>query len=119
RALNLAACASALIALGPSAQAAWPERPVTLIIPFAPGGPPDIIARILSATLGQALGQQLIIDNRAGAAGNIGMGQAARAKPDGYTLMLTTTAIAVNPALFKNLPYDPFRDFAPISELVS
>jgi len=118
-AVRLAACGVALISFERTALAAWPERPITLIIPFAPGGPPDIIARILSATLGQALGQQLIIDNRAGAAGNIGMGQAARAKPDGYTLMLTTTAIAVNPALFKNLPYDPFRDFAPISELVS
>src|SRR6266576_1829719 len=118
-ALHLVACAVALIALGPNAQAAWPERPITLIIPFAPGGPPDIIARILQTTLGQALGQQLIIDNRAGAAGNIAMGQVARAKADGYTLMLTTTAIAVNPALFKNLPYDSFRDFAPISELVN
>ena len=119
RALHLVACAVALIAFGPNAQAAWPERPITLIIPFAPGGPPDIIARILQTTLGQALGQQLIIDNRAGAAGNIAMGQVARAKADGYTLMLTTTAIAVNPALFKNLPYDSFRDFAPISELVN
>lgn len=118
-AVHVAVCGVALMSFDRAAQAAWPERPITLIIPFAPGGPPDIIARILSVTLGQALGQQLIIDNRAGAAGNIGMGQAARAKPDGYTLMLTTTAIAVNPALFKNLPYDPFRDFAPISELVS
>jgi tripartite-type tricarboxylate transporter receptor subunit TctC len=119
RAMHLAACAVSLIALGPTAQAAWPERPITLIVPFAPGGPPDIIARILSVPLGQVLGQQLVIDNRAGATGNTGMGQAARAKPDGYTLMLTTTAIAVNTALFKSLPYDPFRDFAPISELVS
>src|SRR6266853_3108830 len=119
RALHLVACAAALMVLGPNAQAAWPERPITLIIPFAPGGPPDIIARILQTTLGQALGQHLIIDNRAGAAGNIAMGQVARAKADGYTLMLTTTAIAVNPALFKNLPYDSFRDFAPISELVN
>src|SRR5262249_20806577 len=62
---------------------------------------------------------QLVVDNRGGAAGNIGMGQAARAAPDGYTLLLASTAIAVNPALFKNLPYDPFRDFAPISELVN
>jgi tripartite-type tricarboxylate transporter receptor subunit TctC len=117
--MSLAACAAILLCYGQSAQAAWPDRPITLIIPFAPGGPPDIIARILSVTLSQTLGQQLIIDNRAGAAGNIGMGQAARAKPDGYTLMLTSTAIAVNPALFKNLPYDPIKDFAPISELVN
>lgn len=99
--------------------AAYPERPITLIVPFAPGGPTDIIARILAAALSQSLGQQVIVDNRGGAAGNIGMGMAARAVPDGYTLLLASTAIAVNPALFKNLPYDPFKDFAPVSELVN
>jgi tripartite-type tricarboxylate transporter receptor subunit TctC len=101
------------------AQAAWPERPITLIVPFAPGGPTDIIARILATSLHMSLGQPIIIDNRAGAAGNTGMGVAAHATPDGYTLLLTSTSIAVNPALFKNLPYDPFRDFVPISELVN
>ena len=69
--------------------------------------------------MSQTLGQNVIVDNRGGAAGNIGMGIAARATPDGYTLMLTSTALAVNPALFKNLPYDPFRDFIPITELVN
>jgi tripartite-type tricarboxylate transporter receptor subunit TctC len=101
------------------AFAAYPDRPITLIVPFAPGGPTDIIARILAIALSQSLGQQVIVDNRAGAAGNIGMGQAARATPDGYTLLLTSTAIAVNPALFKNLPYDPFKDFIPVTELVN
>ena len=101
------------------AKADYPDRPVTMIVPFAPGGPTDIIARILSTFMPQTLGQSVIIDNRGGAAGNIGMGQVARAKPDGYTLLLTSTAIAVNPALFKNLPYDPIKDFAPISELVN
>ena len=100
-------------------HAAYPERPITLIVPFAPGGPSDIIARILATALSQTLGQNVIVDNRGGAAGNIGMGQAARATPDGYTLLLTSTAIAVNTALFKNLPYDPFKDFLPVSELVS
>ena len=102
-----------------SAHAAWPDRPITLIVPFAPGGPTDIIARILATSLHMSLGQPIIIDNRAGAAGNTGMGVAAHATPDGYTLLLTSTSIAVNPALFKNLPYDPFRDFVPISELVN
>jgi tripartite-type tricarboxylate transporter receptor subunit TctC len=102
-----------------SALAAYPERPITLIVPFAPGGPTDIIARILATALSQTLGQNVIVDNRGGAAGNIGMGQAARATPDGYTLLLTSTAVAVNTALFKNLPYDPFKDFVPVSELVS
>src|SRR5271170_1129500 len=108
----------ALVAAAP-ACAAYPERPITLIVPFAPGGPTDIIARILATALHASLGQAVIIDNRAGAAGNTGMGVAARAVPDGYTLLLTSTAIAVNPALFKNLPYDPFKDFIPISELVN
>jgi tripartite-type tricarboxylate transporter receptor subunit TctC len=98
---------------------AYPDRPITVVVPFAPGGPTDIIARILSLALSQSLGQQVIVDNRGGAAGNIGMGQVARATPDGHTLLLASTAIAVNPALFKNLPYDPIKDFAPISELVN
>jgi tripartite-type tricarboxylate transporter receptor subunit TctC len=101
------------------AKADYPERPITLIVPFAPGGPTDIIARILSTFMPQTLGQSLVVENRGGAAGNIGMGQAARAKPDGYTLLLASTAISVNPALFNNLPYDPIKDFAPISELVN
>jgi tripartite-type tricarboxylate transporter receptor subunit TctC len=96
---------------------AYPDRTVTLIVPFAPGGPTDIIARILSESLSTSLKQSVIVDNRGGAAGNLGMGIAARAKPDGYTLLLASTAIAVNPALFEKLPYDPFKDFAPISEL--
>src|SRR5437016_5936555 len=112
---------AAVFALGlmPFAQAAYPDRPIYLVVPFAPGGPTDIIARILSVALSQKLGQQVIVDNRGGAAGNIGMGQVARAAPDGYTLLMTSTSIAVNTALFKNLPYDPFKDFVPISELVN
>jgi tripartite-type tricarboxylate transporter receptor subunit TctC len=116
----VAVCAGILTGVGlDGARAVYPERPITLIVPFAPGGPTDIIARILSVAWPKPLGQQVVVDNRAGAAGNIGMGQAARAAPDGYTLLLTSTAIAVNPALFKNLPYDPIKDFAPISELVN
>jgi tripartite-type tricarboxylate transporter receptor subunit TctC len=115
-----AASLAAALCLRPRmAQAAYPDRPITLVVPFAPGGPTDIIARILAQALSQALGQNVVVDNRGGAAGNIGMGQAARAAPDGHTLLLTSTAIAVNPALFKNLPYDPFKDFVPISELVN
>jgi tripartite-type tricarboxylate transporter receptor subunit TctC len=116
----LIAAAATLACLAPTgAQAVYPERPITAIVPFAAGGPTDIVARILSKALSQALGQNFVIDNRAGGSGNIGIGQAARATPDGYTLLLTSTAIAVNPALFKNLPYDPFKDFVPISELVN
>jgi tripartite-type tricarboxylate transporter receptor subunit TctC len=115
-----AALAAAVLCLAPGlAAAAYPERNITLIVPFAPGGPTDIIARIISAAFQKSLGQSVIVDNRGGAAGNIGMAAAARATPDGYTLLLTSTAIAVNPALFTKLGYDPFKDFAPISELVN
>jgi tripartite-type tricarboxylate transporter receptor subunit TctC len=119
RAALAGSSASILLALNGTARAAYPDRPITLIVPFAPGGPVDIIARILNIYLSQILGQQVIVENRGGAAGNIGMGIAARATPDGYTLLLTSTSIAVNPALFKKLPYDPFKDFIPISELVA
>ena len=102
-----------------SAQSSYPTRTVTLIVPFAAGGPTDIIARILAQSLSQALGQSVIVDNRPGGGGNPGMAMVARAAPDGYTLLLTSTAIAVNPGLFENLPYDPLKDFVPISELVN
>jgi tripartite-type tricarboxylate transporter receptor subunit TctC len=117
--LGIAVCAVAAAGAAPSARAAWPERPITLIVPFAPGGPTDIVARILSTSLHMSLGQPFIVENRPGAGSNIGTEQVVRATPDGYTLLLTSTSIAVNPALFKNLPYDPFRDFVPISELVN
>jgi tripartite-type tricarboxylate transporter receptor subunit TctC len=110
---------AALLGFPQAAAAAYPDKNITLIVPFAPGGPTDIIARILSAAFQKSLGQSVIVDNRGGAAGNIGMALAARAAPDGYTLLLTSTAIAVNPALFSKLGYDSVKDFAPISELVS
>ena len=118
----LAAAAVALLLAAPArvtAQTNYPTRPITLIVPFAAGGPTDIIARILAQALTQTLGQSVIVDNRQGAGGNIGIALVARANPDGHTLLLTSTAIAVNPALFQNLPYDPIKDFAPISELVN
>ena len=102
-----------------SAQSSYPTRTVTLIVPFAAGGPTDIIARILAQSLSQALGQSVIVDNRPGGGGNPGMAMVARTAPDGHTLLLTSTAIAVNPGLFENLPYDPLKDFVPISELVN
>jgi tripartite-type tricarboxylate transporter receptor subunit TctC len=112
--------AAALPLLAPAAAyAAYPERVITLIVPFAAGGPTDIIARIVSLAFQKSLGQSVIVENRGGGGGNPGMAIAARATPDGYTLLLTSTAIAVNPALYNNLPYDPFKDFAPICELVN
>jgi tripartite-type tricarboxylate transporter receptor subunit TctC len=119
RSVVAAAVAGLLVLASPAAAQNYPARPVTLIVPFPAGGPADIIARILGQSLSQTLGQSVIVDNRQGAGGNIGIGLAARANPDGHTLLLSSTAIAVNPALFTNLPYDPIKDFAPISELVN
>lgn len=117
--LLTAAAASGLCLVSTASRAAYPDRPITLIVPFAPGGPTDIVARILSTAFQKTLGQSVVVENRGGAAGNIGMTLAARAAPDGYTLLLASTAIAVNPALFANLGYDPFKDFTPICELVN
>jgi tripartite-type tricarboxylate transporter receptor subunit TctC len=123
--LRRSALAAALIAIlgaAPTtapAQTKYPTRPVTLIVPFAAGGPTDIIARIVAQVLSTSLGQSVIVDNRPGGGGNPGIALVARAIPDGHTLLLTSTAIAVNPGLFANLPYDPLKDFVPISELVN
>ena len=115
-----AVIAGLVLCFAPSgARAVYPERVISLIVPFPAGGPTDIIARIVSIALQRSLGQSVIVDNRGGGGGNVGIGFVARATPDGYTLLLTSTAIAVNPALFKNLPYDPIKDFAPICELVN
>lgn len=98
-----------------SAQA-WPARPVRLIVPFPPAGGTDVIARVIAPRVGEALGQQVVIDNRAGANGNVGTELVARSSPDGYTLLLNGGGtLAVNPSLYKNLPYDSLRDFAPVS----
>jgi len=99
--------------------AKYPNRPVKIIVPFAPAGPTDIMARIVSAHLGEALGGSVFVENRAGAGGNIGIGVTARAEPDGYTLLITSSAFVVNPGLYAKVPYDPFNDFAPISELAT
>jgi tripartite-type tricarboxylate transporter receptor subunit TctC len=111
--------AAAASSLGPaSAKAAgYPERPVKIIVPFAPAGPTDIMARILVAHLGDAIGGTLIVENKPGAGGNIGIGAAAHAEPDGHTLLMTSSAYVVNPGLYAKIPYDPYTDFAPIAEL--
>jgi len=120
--------AAAIAALIFSAQAAsqdsgavrgpsgYPSRPIRLIVPFPPGGSTDILARALSDKLSQGLGQPVVVDNRPGAAGSIGAEAAARAAPDGHTLMMGHLGtLAVNPAIYKNLPYDPVKSFAPVS----
>ena len=116
---NRIVVASLLLALGTGSWTAhaqkFPIRPIRLIIPFAPGGPTDVIARIMAPSLSEAIGEQIIIDNRAGAGGNIGMGLAAQAPADGHTLVLVSSSFVVNPGLYSKIPYDPEASFAPIS----
>ena len=110
-----AACTAAFLASGAFAQsAAWPDKPIRIIVPFAPGGPPDTIARLISPKLGEALGQALIIENRPGAGGNIGSSAVAKAAPDGYTMLVTSSAFAVN-ANFPDSGYSAERDFAAVT----
>ena len=98
----------------------YPARPIRLIVADAPGGAPDQLARILSQNLSAVFGQQVVVDNRPGAGGVLGAEIAAKARPDGYTLLMTTTAIyAILPNLRKNLPYDPVKDFVPISRIAT
>lgn len=113
-----ASAAAACTLPAPSlAQSQYPSRPIRVIVPFAAGGPSDIIARVLAEALYQPLGQSVVIENRAGGGANIGIGLAARAEPDGYTLLATTSAIVINPSLYKTIPFDPIKSFAPISDL--
>jgi tripartite-type tricarboxylate transporter receptor subunit TctC len=108
--------AAALLALARQARAqAWPTRPVRLLVPFIPGSAPDVIARTLADRLGPALGQPVVIENRPGAGGNIGFAWAARQAPDGYTLLLGTSSMVINPSLYARVDYDPIRDFVPIN----
>jgi tripartite-type tricarboxylate transporter receptor subunit TctC len=108
-------CALLLLGLAsPCAAQPWPSQPVRLIAPFPPGGSVDIMARLIAEPLGTQLGVRVVIDNRSGASGNIGMEAAARAAPDGYTVVLNTIPLATNQSLFEKLGWDPVRDFAPI-----
>ncbi|HEV2095184.1 MAG TPA: tripartite tricarboxylate transporter substrate-binding protein, partial [Chthoniobacterales bacterium] len=97
----------------------YPTKSIRLIVPFAPGGPTDVIARLVAIKLNEAWGQQMVVDNRGGAGGNIGMGLAARANPDGYTILLVSSSFVVNPSLYAKLPYDPYKDLIPISNLAA
>jgi tripartite-type tricarboxylate transporter receptor subunit TctC len=117
------ALASAVIAISAIAEAGedgWPERPLRLVVPFPAGSSTDIIARILAQKLSHRLGQQVVIENRAGASGNIGADAVAKAAPDGYTIGIATASThAVAASLSPNLPYDPIRDFAPVGMIGS
>ncbi len=103
----------------PALAQEYPARPIRIIVPFAAGGPSDVMARIVGQKLTELYGQQVVVDNRVGAGGNIGMGMAARATPDGYTILVVSSAYVVNPALYTKSSYDPEKSFAPVSKMVA
>ena len=117
-ALAAGIAAPAVLRIG-SALAAYPDRPVRIVVANTPGGPSDIIARIMAAAMQEAMGGSFIVENKGGAGGNIGMGTAARAEPDGYTILLSTSAYWSIPGLYNTLPYDPFKDFVAVCELAA
>jgi len=102
-----------------TAFAAYPDRPIKIVVANTPGGPSDLVGRMLTAAIQQATGKTLVIENIGGAGGNIGMSNVARAEPDGYTFLLATNAFSVNPSLYNKIPYDPLKDFVAVSELAS
>jgi tripartite-type tricarboxylate transporter receptor subunit TctC len=114
--------ATLIVALAAAATSAWaqdyPNRPITLIVPFPPGGSTTIVGRIIADKMSETLGQQIIVDNRAGAGGTVGSRAAAKSSPDGYTILLGYTGtLAIGPSLYANVGYDPRRDFAPIGRI--
>ena len=114
---NLAACSALLAAIGiaPASAATYPDKPVKIIVPFAPAGPTDVMARLIAQKLSESLKQQFYVENHPGAGGNIGMMAVARAPADGYTILVASSSYTVNPSLYAKNPYDPFKDFAPVT----
>lgn len=117
--MNRVAIAFAVLVFSATCAAAYPDRPIRLIVPAAPGGAIDVVGRIIGLKLTEVLGQNVVIDNRAGANNIIGTEIAARSLPDGYTLLTTAGAHTINPAVYRKLPYDAIRDFAPISHIAN
>jgi len=114
---KLGAAAALLAAFGlmPASAAAYPDKPVKVVVPFAPAGPTDVMARLIAQKLSESLKQQFYVENHPGAGGNIGMMQVARSAPDGYTILVASSSYTVNPSLYAKNPYDAFKDFAPIT----
>ena len=107
-------CAS-VTAPASAAEQQYPSRPVRIVVPFAPGGPADVVARLVASKLTESYGQTIVVDTRPGAGSNIGTGLVAKAAADGYTILHTSSAFAVNPTLYAKIPYDPFKDFQPLT----
>jgi tripartite-type tricarboxylate transporter receptor subunit TctC len=117
--LAIAVCAGfCLVASTPLAAQSYPQRPIRFVVPYAPGGNTDMIARALAPKLTESLGQSVVVDNKGGAATIIGAELVAKSPPDGYVMLLaTSTTLAINPHLYKSLPYDPIKDFAPVIQV--
>ena len=112
--------AAAALAAGGAGAQSWPAKPIRFIVNFAPGGGTDIVARAMAPEFTRTLGQTVIVENRAGGNGNIGVDAVAKSAPDGYTFLVgTNSAIAINPHLYKKLPYDPLKDLAPVSQIAT
>jgi tripartite-type tricarboxylate transporter receptor subunit TctC len=109
----------ALLIAGAAAAQGYPARPVRIVVPFPPGGTSDILARTIGARLGESLGQPVVVENRPGAGGNIAADHVAKSPPDGYTLIMGTSSLALSQSLYKKLTYDLVRDFAPITQAVN
>jgi len=117
---GFAALLALLVCVGPAAAQTYPSKPIRVINPWTPGGPADLVARPIMQKLSEALGQPIVIENRAGANGVIGSNLVAKAPPDGYTLLFSHVGpIAISPAIQADMPYDPVKDFAPITQFVS
>jgi len=110
-----AALAAAALSTAPASAAGYPDKPVKIIVPFAPAGPTDVMARLIAQKLSETLKQQFFVENHPGAGGNIGMMAVARSAPDGYTILVASSSYTVNPSLYAKNPYDAFKDFAPIT----
>ena len=117
--MTMLAAAVAVCNFAGAADAPYPNKAVRMIVPFAPGGPTDVIARVVAAKLSEAWNNQVVVDNRAGAGGNIGMGMAATATPDGYTIAVVSSSYVVNPSLYAKIPYDPFTSFVPVTNIAA
>src|SRR6188768_635817 len=115
-----AMCCAGVSPAGAAAPGNYPEKPIRLIVPFPPGGGTDILTRMVANKLTELHGWQFVIDNRGGAGGNIGLDAAAKAAPDGYTMVMGQTSnLTINPSLYAKLPYDSVRDFTPVSVVAS
>ena len=114
--VRIAAFCAVLVAAGSALAQQYPTKPVKILVPFPAGGVTDIVGRLLAQKLSERLGQQFYVENQGGAGGNLGMGTVARSAPDGYTILLSSSSIVVNPSLYNKVPFDVEKDFTPVTK---